>query len=49
MVGTSATKTPEADPSEFQTEGLERRLSMIAQAASNANGGMNNRAQTGRL
>jgi len=48
-LGTSATKTPEADPSAFQTEGLERRLSMIARAASNANGGMNNRAQTGRL
>jgi len=48
-LGTSATKTPDQDPDTFQTEGLERRLAMIAKAASNANGGMNNRAQTGRL
>jgi len=48
-LGTSATKTPEADPSSFQTEGLERRLAMIANAVSNADDSNNNRAQTGRL
>ena len=48
-LGTSATQTPEEDPDSFQTEGLERRLALIARAASNADEGMNNRAETGRL
>lgn len=48
-LGTSATKTPDEDPISFQTEGLEERLALIARAASNANGGMNDRAETGRL
>jgi len=48
-LGTSATQTPEQDPEGFQTDGLERRLAMIARAASNANDSNNNRAQTGRL
>lgn len=48
-LGTSATKTPDEDPVSFQTEGLEERLALIARAASNANGGMNDRAETGRL
>lgn len=48
-LGTSATKTPDEDPVSFQTEGLEERLALIARAASNANGGMNDRSETGRL
>ena len=48
-LGTSATETPDQDPSSFQTDELERRLALISNAAGNAQGGMNNRAQTGSL
>ena len=48
-LGTSATKTPDQDPSSFQTDELERRLGLIANAASNAGGGNNDRANTGRF
>ena len=45
----SATKTPGKDPDQFETDALERRLAMYAQAGSNAGFGNNNRYNTGRL
>jgi hypothetical protein len=45
----SATKTPGADPEEFETAALDRRLAMYAKAGSNANFSNNNRYQTGSL
>ena len=45
----SATKTPNADPEQFETAALERRLAMYKQAGSNADFGNNNRRAIGRL
>ena len=46
---TSATKIPNTDPEQFETDALDRRLTMYAQAGSNAGFGNNNRAETMRL
>ena len=46
---TSATKTPQQDPEEFETRALDRRLAMYAQAGGNAFAGHNDRTQTMRL
>jgi len=48
-LGTSATKTANTDPEQFETDALDRRLAMYAQAGSNAGLGNNNRAETMRL
>jgi len=49
-LGTSATKTPDQDPDAFQEDAkFQRRMNLIARAASNANDSNNNRAYTGRL
>lgn len=49
-LGTSATKTPDQDPDEFQEDAkFRRRMDMISRAASNANDSNNDRAQTGSL
>ena len=45
----SATKTPNADPEQFETAALERRLAMYKKAGSNADFGNNNRRAIGRL
>jgi len=46
---TSGTKAAEKDPDAFQTEALDKRLNMYAQAASNAGYSLNDRARSGRL
>ena len=43
-LGTSATSTPQEDPELFETNALERRLAMYAQAGGNAHVSLNNRA-----
>lgn len=46
---TSATRSAEADPSEFQTKALEDKVGMYAKAISNAGYSLNDRARSGRL
>ena len=46
-LGTSATSSVNQSPDQFQTEALDRRLNMYAQAASNAGYGLNDRSQIG--
>ena len=46
-LGTSATASVNESPDEFQTDALDRRLNMYAQAASNAGYGLNDRSQIG--
>ena len=48
-LGTSMTENATKNPDQFQTEELDRRLGMYAQAASNAGYSLNDRAQTGAL
>ena len=48
-LGTSMTENATKNPDQFQTEELDRRLGMYAQAASNAGYSLNDRAQTGTL
>ena len=48
-LGTSATASVQKSPDEFQTEALDRRLSMYAEAASNAGYGLNDRSQIGNV
>ena len=48
-MGTSMTENVTKNPDQFQTEELDRRLGMYAQAASNAGYSLNDRAQTGAL
>ena len=48
-LGTSATKSPSKDPSQFQTDALENKLGMYAKAISNAGYSLNDRARSGRL
>ena len=48
-LGTSGTEFPSNSPDEFQTEALDRRLGLIAKAASNADESLNNRSQTGSI
>ena len=48
-LSTSATKSPNVDPEQFETDALDERLAMYAQAGSNAGFGNNNRAETMRL
>ena len=48
-LGTSMTENASKNPDQFQTEELDRRLSMYAAAASNAGYSLNDRAQTGAL
>ena len=47
--GTSMTENATKNPEQFQTEALDRRLNMYAEAASNAGYSLNNREQTGTL
>ncbi len=46
-LGTSATAYAETSPDQFQTEALDRRLGMIANAASNAGYSLNDRSNLG--
>ena len=46
---TSATRSAEKDPDQFQTQALDERLNMYAKAASNAGYSLNDRAASGRL
>lgn len=48
-MGTSMTENASKNPDQFQTEELDRRLSMYAAAASNAGYSLNDRATTGAL
>ena len=48
-LGTSMTENATKNPDQFQTEELDRRLGMYAQAASNAGYSLNDRSQTGAL
>ena len=48
-LGTSGTAYVENTPEEFQTDALDRRLGLIANAASNADASLNNRSQTGSI
>ena len=48
-LGTSATKSSQKDPDQFQTDALDERLNMYARAASNAGYSLNDRSTTGRL
>ena len=48
-LGTSATSSVAQSPDQFQTEALERRLGMYAQAASNAGYSLNDRSQVGSI
>ena len=48
-IGASATRSPNKDVDLMAVDKLEERLSMYAQAGSNAGFGNNNRAQTMRL
>ena len=47
--GTSMTENATKNPEQFQTEALDRRLNMYAEAASNAGYSLNNREQTGTI
>lgn len=47
--GSSMTKQANSEPEEMATDVLDKRLSMYAQAGSNAGFGNNNRAETMRL
>ena len=48
-LGTSATKSSQQNPDQFQTKALDERLSMHARAASNAGYSLNDRSQTGSI
>ena len=48
-MGTSMTENAAKNPDQFQTEELDRRLSMYAKAASNAGYSLNDRAETGAI
>ena len=48
-LGTSMTKTVKENPDQFQTDALDQRLNMYAQAASNAGYSLNDRSTTGRI
>jgi hypothetical protein len=48
-LGTSATKSPSKDPSQFQTQALEDKLGMYAKAVSNAGYSLNDRYRSGSL
>ena len=48
-LSTSSTEFADTDQETFQTDALERRLNMISRAAGNANNGLNDRSQMGRL
>lgn len=48
-LGTSMTEDVGSNPDEFQTNELEKRLSMYTQAASNAGYSLNDRSRTGDL
>ena len=48
-LGTSMTEDVGGNPDEFQTQQLEKRLSMYTQAASNAGYSLNDRSATGGL
>jgi len=48
-LGTSATKSSQKDPEQFQTKALDERLNMYARAASNAGYSLNDRSVTGSL
>lgn len=48
-LGTSMTENVSSNPEQFQTEELDRRLSMYTQAAGNAGYSLNDRAKTGAL
>ena len=48
-LGTSMTKTVKENPDQFQTDALDQRLNMYAQAASNAGYSLNDRSRTGAL
>ena len=48
-LGTSMTESATKNPEQFQTEALDRRLNMYAEAASNAGYSLNDRAQTGTI
>ena len=48
-LGTSMTESATKNQEQFQTEALDRRLNMYAEAASNAGYSLNDRAQTGTI
>ena len=48
-LGTSATKSSQQDPEQFQTKALDERLEMYARAASNAGYSLNDRSRTGSI
>ena len=48
-LGTSATSFVSQTPDQFQTDALERRLGMYAEAASNAGYSLNDRSQAGSI
>ena len=48
-LGTSATASVTESPDQFQTDALDRRLGMYAEAASNAGYSLNDRSQVGRV
>lgn len=48
-LGTSMTENATKNPEQFQTEELDRRLTMYTQAVSNAGYSLNDRAITGKL
>ena len=48
-LGTSATASVAQSPEDFQTEALDRRLNMYAEAASNAGYSPNDRSQVGSI
>ena len=48
-LGTSMTQRAQENPDQFQTEALDRRLSMYTKAASNAGYSLNDRANTGSI
>ena len=47
--GESMTEDASSNPDQFQTQELDRRLNMYAQAASNAGYSLNDRSQTGSI
>ena len=48
-LGTSATKSMQQDPADFQTKALDDKLAMYKSAAGNAYAGMNDRSQMGNF
>ena len=48
-LGTSATRSANQDPEDFETSALDRRLAMYARAGSNAGYSNNDRSRSGRL